>query len=128
MWYGLGAPRISSRGIAPPISSAIASRISLVAALDGGPRLGDALGASLPVFDTSRSGGLGACFAGSLAGSGPAGALHGASRGPARNVPSPSSDVLRQVRRMAPGMRVFRMRVMAAPTAGSPAVAAPGGD
>src|SRR3954470_21959386 len=87
MWYGLGAPGISSWVIARPISSAIASRISLVTALDGGPRLGDALGASLPVLDTSRSGGLGVgragslvgSLVGSLAGSGPAGALPAAS-------------------------------------------------
>src|SRR3954471_342406 len=117
MWYGLGAPGISSWVIARPISSAIASRISLVTALDGGPRLGDAFGASLPVLDTSRSGGLGVgragSLAGSLAGSGPAGALPAASA---------SIAVVSPAHRRAPWMRVFRMRVMAAPTAGSPAV------
>src|SRR3954462_2507295 len=124
MWYGLGAPGISSWVIARPISSAIASMISLVTALDGGPRLGDALGASLPVLDTSRSGGLGAGRGASLpvpvVGSGPAGAMPGASTAPAANTASVVSD--------APRTRMFRMRVMAAPTSGSPAVAAPGGD
>src|SRR5215475_4393564 len=95
MWYGLGAPGISSWLIARFISSAIASRISLVTALDGGPRLGDALGASLPVLDTSRSGGRGTCLGASLpAGSGPAGALAGATRAPAPNTPSVKIDVV----------------------------------
>src|SRR5215470_12055837 len=139
MWYGLGAPGISSWLIARFISSAIASRISLVTALDGGPRLGGALGASLPVLDTSRSGGLAAGLGAFLAGpgpapvvgSGPAGALPGASTARAPNAPrvtiGPSSDLVSPEYRMAPRTRVFRMRVMAAPTAGSPAVAAPGG-
>src|ERR1051325_10157873 len=114
MWYGLGAPGISSWLIARFISSAIASRISLVTALDGGPRLGCALGVSLPVLDTSRSGGfgggLGACLPG---GCGPAGALPGASNARAPNAPrvtiGPSSDVV-SPDLGGPRTRVFRMR------------------
>src|SRR5258705_10643381 len=93
MWYGLGAPGISSWVIARFISSAIASRISLVTALDGGPRLGDALGPSFAgVLDTSWSGGrggvLGACLlAPPGSGAGPAGAVPGVRGGAAGDTP-----------------------------------------
>src|SRR5258705_12399757 len=98
MWYGLGAPGISSWVIARFISSAIASRISLVTALDGGPRLGDALGPSFAgVLDTSWSGGrggvLGACLlAPPGSGAGPAGAPPGAGGATAGDTPRGPGD------------------------------------
>src|SRR5215510_12415219 len=97
MWYGLGAPGISSCVIARFISSATASMISLVTALDGGPSTVVALGASLaPALATSRSGGLGSAGLGAAlpaGASGPAGAGLGASRAPEVNRPSETNKV-----------------------------------